>query len=61
LVRSEQNSTKLRHAARDVYRRPLAFSRVHCVMRLKGVRRERVIRNGIGSDLQESIREQLPL
>jgi hypothetical protein len=41
-VRSEQNSSKLRHAARDVYRRPSAFSRVHCVTRLKGVRRERI-------------------
>jgi hypothetical protein len=36
-VRSEQNSSKLRHTACDIYRRPLAFSRVHCVTRLKGI------------------------
>jgi hypothetical protein len=41
-VKSEQNSSKLRHASRDVYRKPSAFSRVHCVTRLKGVRREKV-------------------
>jgi hypothetical protein len=41
-VRSGQNSSKLRRAACDMYRRPSAFSRVHCVSRLKGVQHERV-------------------